>query len=139
MYRLYGMVAAVLFIAGAMGVSAINRATNYKPAKASVYEIDRKCDIIETSTSFDGKKSSSTYQGECKTAEDAWDKATAKHDKNIAATATVKVSYVAPQDNTSQTGELHFTSRDDEFYDLKAGDVVDVLVDNKDHTKIIKG
>jgi len=139
MYRLYGMVAAVLFIAGAMGVSAINRTANYKPAKASVYEIDRKCEIIETRTSFDGKKSSSTYQGECKTADDAWDKAKAKHDKTIAATATIKVSYVAPQDNTSQTGELHFTSRDDEFYDLKAGDVVDVLVDNKDHTKIIKG
>ena len=139
MYRLYGMVAAVLLIVGVAGFSAINRATNYKPAKAAVFEIERKCQIVETRTSFDGKKSSSSFEGECKTADEAWGKAKAKHDKTIDGKATVKVSYVAPQDNTSQTGELHFTSRDDEFYDLKAGDMVDVLVDDKDHTKIIKG
>jgi hypothetical protein len=139
MYRLYGMVAAVLFIVGAAGFSAINRATNYKPAKASVFEIDRKCDIVETETSFDGKKSSRTYQGECKSAEDAWDKAKGKHDKSISGKATVKVTYVAPQDGSSQTSELHFTARDDEFYSLKAGDEIDVLVSNSDPSKIAKG
>jgi len=139
MYRLYGMIAAVMLIVGVAGVSAINRAANYKPAKASVFLIDRKCDIIETETSFDGKKSSRTYQGECKSAEDAWDKAKGKHDKDISGRAVVKVSYIAPQDGSSQTSDLTFTARDDEFYSLKAGDQIDVLVSNSDPAKIIKG
>jgi len=40
MFRLYAMVAVVLFVVGAAGVSTINRATNYTPAKASVFLID---------------------------------------------------------------------------------------------------
>ena len=138
MYRLYGMVAVVLFIVGAAGVSTINRATNYTPAKASVFLIDRNCDIIETETSPDGHKSTRTYKGECKSVDDAWDKAKTKHDKDISGTATVKVSYIAPKDGSSQTSELHFTARDDEFYDLKAGDEINILVRNDDPTKITK-
>ena len=71
MFRLYAMVAVVLFVVGAAGVSTINRATNYTPAKASVFLIDRTCDIIETVTTPDGQKSSSTYDGECKSAENS--------------------------------------------------------------------
>jgi hypothetical protein len=138
MYRLYSMVAVVLFIVGAAGVSTINRATNYTPAKASVFLIDRKCDIIETETSPDGHKSSRTYTGECKSVDDAWDKAEAKHDKKIAGKAVVKVTYIAPKDGSSQTAELHFTARDDEFYDLKAGDEINILVRNDDPTRITK-
>jgi len=138
MYRLYAMVGVVLFIVGAAGVSTINRATNYSPAKASVFLIDRKCDIIETVTGPDGHKSSSTYNGECKSVDDAWDKAKSKHDKKISGRATVKVSYVAPKDGSSQTAELHFTARDDEFYDLKAGDEINILVRNDDPTQITK-
>ena len=139
MYRLYGMIAAVMLIVGVAGVSAINRAANYKPAKASVFLIDRKCDIIETVTSPDGHKSSTTYNGECKSVDQAWDKAKAKHDKDISGRAVVKVSYIAPQDGSSQTSDLTFTARDDEFYSLKAGDQIDVLVSNSDPAKIIKG
>ena len=138
MFRLYAMVGVVLFIVGAAGVSTINRATNYTPAKASVFLIDRKCDIIETETSPDGHKSSRTYNGECKSVDDAWDKAKSKHDKKISGRATVKVTYTAPKDGSSQTSELHFTARDDEFYDLKAGDEINILVRNDDPTKITK-
>jgi hypothetical protein len=138
MFRLYAMVAVVLFVVGAAGVSTINRATNYTPAKASVFLIDRTCDIIETVTTPDGQKSSSTYDGECKSADTAWDDAKAKHDKKISGRATVKVTYVAPKDGSSQTAELHFTARDDEFYDLKAGDEINILVRNDDPTKITK-
>jgi hypothetical protein len=138
MFRLYAMVAVVVFVVGAAGVSTINRATNYTPAKASVFLIDRTCDIIETVTSPDGHKSSSTYDGECKSADTAWDDAKAKHDKKISGRATVKVTYVAPKDGSSQTAELHFTARDDEFYDLKAGDEINILVRNDDPTKITK-
>ena len=138
MFRLYAMVGVVLFIVGVAGVSTINRATNYTPAKASVFLIDRTCDIIETETSPDGHKSSRTYNGECKSADDAWDKAKSKHDNKISGRATVKVTYVAPKDGSSQTAELHFTARDDEFYELKAGDEINILVRNDDPTKITK-
>jgi hypothetical protein len=138
MYRLYAMVAVVLFIVGAAGVSTINRATNYTPAKASVFLIDRTCDIIETETGPDGHKSTRTYNGQCKSVDSAWDNARAKHDKEIAGRAVVKVTYTAPRDGSSQTSELHFTARDDEFYDLKAGDEINILVRNDDPTKIAK-
>ena len=137
-YSLKGAIAAILLVLGIAGWSAIDRTSNYKPAKAMVYEIDRKCDIVETTTSFDGKKSTRMYNGECKSIE-AWTAAAAKRDHSISGKATIKVSYTAPQDGSQQTSEFNITSRDDEFYDLKAGDMVDVLVDNTDHTKIIKG
>ena len=138
MYRLYGMAAAILFVLGVAGFSAISRATNYKPAKASVFLIDRKCDIIETTTAADGRTSARGLTDDCKSAEEAWDKAKAKRDKTISGKAVVQVSYTAPQDGSSQTSELKFTSRDDEFYDLKAGDEIDILVSNTDPTKITK-
>ena len=136
-YSLKGAIAAVLLVVGIAGWSAINRASNYKPAKATVYEIDRKCDIVETTTSFDGKKSVRNYNGECKSI-DAWQSAAAKRDKTISGKATIKVSYTAPQDGSQQTSEFNVTSRDDEFYDLHAGDEVQVLVSNADRSKIIR-
>lgn len=138
MYRLYGMAAAILFVLGAAGFSAVNRVSNYKPAKGSVYLIDRKCDIVETTTTPDGRKSARGLTDDCKSAEEAWNKAKAKRDKTISGKAVVQVSYTAPQDGSSRTSELKFTSRDDEFYDLKAGDEIDILVSNTDPTKITK-
>lgn len=138
LYRLGGMAAALVMITGLSAYGCANRAMNYKPAKASVFLIDRKCDIIETKTSPDNHKSTRTYKGECKSVDEAWDKAKTKHDKDISGTATVKVSYTAPKDGSSQTADLHFTARDDEFYDLKAGDEIDILVRNDDPTKITK-
>ena len=136
LYRLGGMAAALVMFTGLSAYGCANRAMNYTPAKASVFLIDRKCDIIETETS-PGHKSSRTYNGECKSI-DAWDDAAAKRNKKIAGNATVKVSYTAPKDGSSQTAELHFTARDDEFYDLKAGDEINILVRNDDPTKITK-
>ena len=138
MYRLYGMVAAVLFVLGVGGYSAIGRVSNYKPAKASVFLIDRNCDIIETTKTAGGMPTSSrVYNDDCNSI-DAWDAAKAKRDKSISGKAVVKVSYTAPQDGSSRTSELVFSSRDDEFYALKAGDEIDVLVSNADPDKIIK-
>jgi hypothetical protein len=138
MYRLYGMLAAFVFIIGMAGYHAIDRSTNYKAAKATVYEVDRKCDIVETTTSSDGKKTVRNYNGECKSI-DAWTSAAAKRDHSISGKATIKVSYTAPQDGSSQTSELTYTSRDNEFYDLHAGDEINVLVSNSDRSRIIKG
>ena len=138
MYRLYGMVAAVILIAGMAARSAVDRAAHWKSAKAAVFMIERKCDIVETTKTSDGRTiSARKYNDDCNSIDD-WQKAKAKHDKSISAKATVKVSYTAPQDNSSQTSQLEFTSKDDEFYDLKSGDVVDILVSNEDPTKIRK-
>jgi hypothetical protein len=137
-YRLGGMAAAVVFVAGLSAYGCADRNLNYTPAKGSVYLIDRTCDIIETETSPDGHKSTRTFQGDCKSADQAWDSAKAKHDKKIAGTVVVKVNYTAPKDGSYQTSELHFTARDDEFYDLKAGDEINILVRNDDPTKITK-
>ena len=43
-YRLYGMAASFVFICGLAAYSAIDRTANYKPARASVFLVDRKCD-----------------------------------------------------------------------------------------------
>ena len=48
------------------------------------------------------------------------------------------VNYTAPQDGSFQSAELKFDSKDDEFYDLKAGDEINILVRNDDPTKITK-
>ena len=136
-YSMYGAAAAAVLVAGAGAYSAMDRAANYKPAKASVYLIDRNCDIIETTTSADGKKTSRRYNDDCKSI-DAWDAAKAKRDKAISGNAVVKVSYTAPQNSSYRTSELKFTSRDDEFYSLKAGDEIEILVSNSDPSKIRK-
>ncbi len=136
-YRLYGMAASFVFVCGLGAYSAIDRTANYKPAKASVFLIDRKCDIIETTKSGDGRSSARVYNDDCKSI-DAWDKAKAQRDKSISGEATVQVSYTAPQDGSSHTSSLKFTSRDDEFYDLHAGSEINILVSNSDPEKITK-
>jgi len=136
MYRLYGMIAAILFFAGMAAWAGIDRTSNWQPAKAAIFMIDRKCDIVETTKTASGRTvSARKYNDDCSSI-DAWETAKAKQDKTISAKATVKVSYTAPQDHSSQTSELQFDSKDDEFYDLKAGDEIDILVSNSDPTKI---
>ena len=134
-YSMYGAAAAFVLVAGLGAYSAMDRAANYKPAKASVYLIDRKCDIIETRKSAEGTKTVRDYNDDCKSI-GAWETAKAKRDKTISGNAVIKVSYTAPQDGGYHTSALAFTSRDDEFYDLKAGDEIDILVSNSDPSKI---
>ena len=135
--RIYGAAAAIVLIAGLGAYNAIDRSANYTPAKASVSLIDRKCDIVETTTAEDGKKSARNYNDDCNSI-DAWETAKAKHDKTVSGNAVIKLSYTAPQDGSYRTSELRFTSRDDELYDLKAGDEIGILVSNSNPSKIRK-
>ena len=136
-YSIYGGAAAVLLVAGIGAFSAMDRAANYSPATATVYLIDRKCDITETTTEADGTTTARGMTDDCKSVAE-WETVRDKRTKAVSGKATVKVSYVAPQDGSSQTSELHFDGRDDEFYELKAGDEVEVLVSKSDPTKVIK-
>ena len=60
-----------------------------------------------------------------------------KRSKDVDGKAVVKVSYTAPQDGSYRTAELKFDGRDDQFYKLKAGDELPILVSNDDPGRIV--
>jgi hypothetical protein len=117
------------------------------PAKATVTTIDRKCEIIETikhevdDPRAPGRKvmaqEMNTMTGECDSVEE-WAEVKSKRSKKVVGTADVHVAYQAPQDGSYQNATLSFTGRDDEFYDLRAGDSVDILVAKDNPAKIRK-
>ena len=137
-YSLYGMVGAMGLVAIVGGFAVADRGMNYKPVKASVFKIDRQCRFDRVWT--DGKREAVTDS--CSSTDEFKELAQqgpVGRKKVVDGTATVKVSYNAPQDGSYQTSQLKFTGRDEEFYKLKAGDEINVLVSNKDPSKIIKG
>ncbi|MEO7364923.1 MAG: hypothetical protein ABIW03_01230 [Sphingomicrobium sp.] len=117
------------------------------PAKATVTTIDRKCEIIESITRevddprAPGHKlkahemNSST--GACDSVEE-WAEVRAKRTKKVAGTADIHVTYQAPQDGSYHDATLTFTGRDDEFYDLRAGDSVNIVVAKNDPARVRK-
>jgi len=117
------------------------------PAQATVTTIDRECEIIEsirhevddprgTGVKLDAQEMKST-KGECKSVEE-WAEVRSKRTKKVQGTAAVHVDYQAPQDGSYHSATLNFTGRDDEFYELNAGDTVAILVSKEDPTKIRK-
>ncbi|WP_395622094.1 hypothetical protein [Sphingomonas daechungensis] len=137
-YFSYGAIAAVGFVAVVGGFAVADRGMNYKPAKANIFLIDRECRYDRVWT--DGKRE--TVTDSCSSTDKFKELAAqspAQRKKAVDGTAVVKVSYTAPQDGSYQTSQLKFTGRDEEFYKLKAGDEMKILVSNKDHSKIIKG
>ena len=135
-YYLYGLGAVVIFgaavtISGAGG-------SNWQEAKATISTIDRKCEIIETKYDENySKKESSTHSGDCNSVGE-WEKVKAKHDPTIVGNAVVHLSYTAPQNGQYETGELTFTPRENPFFELKAGDEINILVYKTDPTRIHK-
>ena len=135
-YSLYGSVAAILLVFGVAAGSIVGRTANYKPAKASVYMIDRTCNFVETNYEG-GHKVARGVTDSCNST-DEWASVRKKRNKVVSGKAVVHLTYVAPQDGSSNTGALTFDGRDDEFYEIKAGDEINILVRNDDPTKIIK-
>ena len=118
--------------------SVINRGMNYEPAKATVFLVDRECRFTRE---YEGGKKESVTQScnatdEFKTIAKAPD---GKRKMDVDGKAVVKVTYNAPQDGSYQTSQLRFDGRDDEFYELKAGDQIDVLVSDDDPAMITQG
>lgn len=137
-YASYGTGAAIVLVAAIAITSAGERAMNWKPAKASITTIDRNCQIIETKYGAnDQTESSRTYTDQCNSI-DEWEKVRTNRKKDVAGTAVVHVSYFAPQTGQTQYSELKFDGHDDEFYELKAGDEIAIMVDNTDPSKIRK-
>lgn len=136
-YSARGALFAMGFVAVVTAYTTINRGMNYKAAKASVFLIDRQCKFDRK---YEGGKSEMVTQS-CNATDEFKSIAKApggKRKMDIDGKAVVKVSYTAPQDGSYQTSELRFDGRDEEFYELKAGDQIDVLVSNDDPAMIIK-
>ena len=115
-------------------------------AKATVSTIDRTCEIIETTTrqvddprtkgaKLDAAEMESKT-GDCKSVAE-WDEVRTKRTKKVQGTALVHVDYVAP-DGSAHSSTLEFDGRDDEFYELRAGDEIDIRIAKSDPTRIRK-
>lgn len=120
------------------GYTAINRSINYTPAKASVFVIERQCKFDREYA--DGKRETVTES--CNSTDEFKSLAAQpadKRKKKVDGKAVVKVTYNSPKDGSYQTSSLHFDGRDEEFYQLKAGDEIDILVSNDDPALILKG
>jgi hypothetical protein len=125
------------FIAVVTVASTVNRRMNYEPAEATVFLIDRECRFTRE---YEGGKKETVTQSCNATGEfKSLTGADGKRKMDVDGKAVVKVSYTAPQDGSYQTSQLRFDGRDDEFYKLKAGDQIDILVSNDDLARIIEG
>ena len=132
-YSGYGALAAVGFVVLVGGFNMVDRGMNYSAAKATVFRIDRECGFTRY---YEGGKAEFVRQ-DCGATEEFRDiSAAEKRSKDVDGTAVVKVSYTAPQDGSSRTGELKFDGRDDQFYRLKAGDQLAILVSNDNPDQI---
>jgi hypothetical protein len=118
--------------------STINRGMNYEPAKATVFLVDRECRFTRE---YEGGKKETVTES-CNSTDEFKSIASAPEGKrkmDVDGKAVVKVSYTAPQNGSYQTSQLRYDGRDDEFYRLKAGDQIDVLVSDDDPAMIIEG
>ena len=128
----------IAVLAVAIGPALGGCIPNAKRAHASVVYIDRTCTIIRTSFDEDHKvKDQSSYKDACNSI-DEWQKVRTNRTKDVEGKAVVHLSYTAPQTGEAKMGELVFDGSDDEFYSLKAGEEIDILVSNTDPTKIAK-
>ena len=117
------------------------------PTTATVSMIDRTCDIITTTTTkVDDPRGTGVqldsqtkeaHKGDCKSV-DEWEEVRTKKKQQVSGTATVHVDYQAPQDGSYHSATLEFTGRDDEFYDLKAGDRIEIRVAKDNPARIWK-
>jgi hypothetical protein len=132
-YSGYGALAAIGFVAVAGMFGMADRGMNYTTAKATVFRIDRECGFTReyTGGKHEQVREDCNSTGEFKEISHA-----DKRGKDVDGTAVVKVSYTAPKDGSYHTSELKFTGRDEQFYRLKAGDQLAILVSNDDPNQI---
>ena len=133
----YGALAAIVLVVAVGAAGAIDSTSNYAPTEATIFRIDRSCSFTRVYQGGPGNRRAEGIEQDC-SATDEFKRiaAASKRSMDVAGDAVVKVSYTAPQDGSSQTGELKFDGHDDEFYKLAAGDKLHILVANKDLTKI---
>jgi len=112
------------------------------PVTATVTTIDRVCTIIETRSSDDpevskltkGRPVQTSRQGDCNEVEE-WAEVKRKRSKSVDGKADIHFLYQGP-DGHEHSGTLSYTGRDDEFYQVKAGDNLPIRVAEDDPTKV---
>lgn len=115
------------------------------PTVAHVTTIDRRCTIIEQSYKKDytGEKVAGfdkevrRYQGDCNEI-DNWEQVKRKRNGILDGSADVHFVYTGP-DGKQRNGTLTYTGRDDEFYELKAGDPMNIRVAEDDPSRVWRG
>ena len=132
--RMASLMLAPITLIGSLAACA----PNAKEAKATVMYIDRNCKIISTKYDENFKPTDRETRTDSCNSIAEWDKVRVKRNKVVDGTAVVHVSFMVPQTGQPGTGELKFDGEDDEFYNLKAGDDVNILVSDADPTKIQK-
>ena len=133
-----GAIFAVGLVVVVTITGTINRWMNYTPAKATVFLVDRECRFTHE---YEGGRKEFVTES-CNSTDEFKSIASAPNGKrkmDVDGKAVVKVSYSAPQDGSYQTSQLRYDGRDDEFYKLKAGDQIDILVSNDDPAMITEG
>ena len=138
MYSARGAMFGAAVVVVVAVTSTINRGMNYEPAKATVFLVDRECRFTRE---YEGGKKETVTES-CNSTDEFKSIASAPEGKrkmDVDGKAVVKVSYTAPQNGSYQTSQLRYDGRDDEFYRLKAGDQIDVLVSDDDPAMIIEG
>ena len=112
--------------------------SEWKPVEASIFRIDRTC-ASKTTVQETGKPTelvSSIH--DCQMNRSFLDtvRRQAGRADFVHGTSTVKVTYLAPQDQTQHIAQLKFDSAADQFYTLKAGDKINIRVSVADPDKI---
>ena len=133
-----GAIFAVGLVVVVTITGTINRGMNYTPANATVFLVDRECRFTHE---YEGGRKEFVTES-CNSTDEFKTIANAPNGKrkmDVDGKAVVKVSYNAPQDGSYQTSQLRYDGRDDEFYKLKAGDQIDILVSNDDPAMITEG
>jgi hypothetical protein len=136
-YWLYGMAGGAVLVAGIAAIGLADGAS-WSPAKASVSYIDRKCTIITTKFDGDYKATSQSSRTDDCNSIDEWEKVRKTRSKAVDGTAILHLSYTDPKTGQSESGELKFDGRDDEFYRINAGDEIAIEVSKDDPTRIRK-
>lgn len=124
----------MMLAGGIAACGTVDPETDWGPTKATIFRIDRLCTSKYIFGAPDKPDEQVTNTRDCQMSP-AFLKAASKQAGRanyVHATATVKVTYIAPQDRTQHTGEVIFTGADDQFYALKAGDTLPILVSRTD-------
>jgi hypothetical protein len=115
------------------------------PTTATVTTIDRSCVIIEERMPDDpelmaktkGRPVQTSRKGDCNEVEE-WAEVKRNRSKQVDGEAEIHFLYTA-SDGKQREGSLRFTGRDDEFYELKAGDPINIRVAEDDPTRVWRG
>ena len=128
-YRIGQLAGIMLFMVGALFSCA--RSSNMVSARATVVTIDRTCIFIAQDDRHSRSEEDCNATPEFRSIADSGNRS-----KRVDGKAVIHVVFPSPKDGSTVAADLHFTGREDEFYDLKAGDTVAIRVDRNDPTKI---